>query len=330
MSQAPTPFTEPIISHSDVARFCSTHVNLKREDAADYRAQVNRLREKLDAFVKEHPDYGLIKMLLNGSLAKGLGLKTLNDIDVALYLDADSVPSDNDELLTWLAEKLREAYPQMAPEQIQPSTHCIQITFKGTGLKVDVAPVWAIDGDDDDHGYLLNRETGKRILTSIPRHLRFTRKRKERQPDHYAQVVRLIKWWVKQRKAADPAFRMKSFMVEMVVAHLADRGQDLSRYPSALQAVFRYMVQSMMKERVSFRDYYPASKLPGPTGSAIEVFDPVNPENNVSFDYTEDVRRVLVDAAEDASDAVSEAEFATTKARAVSCWQRILGPAFRG
>ena len=304
-------------------------MNLKQEDAADYRTQVNRLREKLDDFIKENPDYGLVKMLLNGSLAKGLALKVLNDIDVALYLDAEKVPDSNDELLNWLVAKLREAYPQMAPEQIQRTTHCVQITFKGTGLKVDVAPVWAL-GDADDHGYLLNKDTGERVLTSIPRHLQFTRERKKRQPEHYPQIVRLIKWWVKQKKAENAGFRMKSFMAEMVVAHLADRGQELSDYLAGLQAVFRYMVQSELRERIAFADYYRPSKLPGPTGAAIEVFDPVNADNNVCSDYTERDRQLLVETAADALDAIAEAQYATTKSRAVKCWQRVLGPSFRG
>ncbi|MAY74829.1 MAG: nucleotidyltransferase [Phycisphaerae bacterium] len=323
-------FTDQIIGHKDIASFAADHVNLKRDDAAEYRAQVNRLREKLQGFISEHPDLGLIKLLLNGSLAKGLALKTLNDIDVALYVDAERVPDSNDDLLDYLVDKLREAYPQKDPADIKRTTHCVQITFRGTGLTVDVAPVYAIKDDDDDHGYLINKDTGARVLTSIPRHLRFTRGRKDKQPDHYAQVVRLMKWWVRQRKLDDDEFRMKSFMSELVVAHLADAGQSLADYPSALSAVFVYLMKSRLKQRVAFADYYPASKLPGPTGAVIEVFDPVNCENNVAGDYSDQVRQRILENAEDALDAIAEARYATTKARAVECWQRVLGPSFRG
>ena len=34
------------------------------------------------------------------------------------------------------------------------------------------------------------------MLTSIPMHLEFIRKRKKAQPDDFAHVVRLVKWWV--------------------------------------------------------------------------------------------------------------------------------------
>ena len=87
------PLTAPHISHGDVASFATYSVNLKREDAKEYREQVNRLRVKIDKFIRENPDVGLEKMLLSGSLAKGTALKDINDIDVALYVDAKAAPN---------------------------------------------------------------------------------------------------------------------------------------------------------------------------------------------------------------------------------------------
>jgi|ERR1700735_2382361 len=81
-----SPFTAPKITHADIAAFADTCVNLKREDAKGYREQVNRLREKLDKYAADHSDYGLIKTLLSGGLAKGgTALKILNDVDIAFY-----------------------------------------------------------------------------------------------------------------------------------------------------------------------------------------------------------------------------------------------------
>ncbi len=65
-----TPFSAAQVSHSDIADFADETVNLKREDAEEYRDQVRRLREKLDKYAADHPEYGLIKTLLSGSLAK--------------------------------------------------------------------------------------------------------------------------------------------------------------------------------------------------------------------------------------------------------------------
>jgi tRNA nucleotidyltransferase (CCA-adding enzyme) len=318
----------PQIGHADIAAFVDESVNLKRDDVDDYREQVRRLREKLDKYASDHPDYGLIKTLLSGSLAKGTALKTLNDIDVAFYVDASKAPKGEPDLLEWLAARIREAYPQMKADQIKVNRHSVCIKYAVSGLSVDVVPV-QYKGDPDDRGYLFAFDGGDPVLTSIPLHLAFIRKRKAREAD-LAQVIRLVKWWVRQRKAANQSFRLKSFMVEMIVARLADDGVSLSDYPTALEMVFGYMVKSRLKARIAFTDYYATSKLPAPTGKPIEVFDPVNEKNNVAADYGEQERQLMVESAQEALEAISEARFATTRGRAIECWQDVLGSSFRG
>lgn len=71
----------PEISQSDLAGFCDERVNLKREHADAYREQINNLREHLDRYIEEHPDVGLVKMQLSGSLAKGTALSTIQDVE---------------------------------------------------------------------------------------------------------------------------------------------------------------------------------------------------------------------------------------------------------
>ena len=326
---AASPFSAAQIGHADIAAFADDHVNLKREDAMEYREQVGRLREKLDNYAGDHPDYGLIKTLLSGSLAKGTALKTLNDIDVAFYVKAEKTPKAEPDLLEWLAERLRDAYPQMKPDQIKRNNHSVCINYAVSGLSVDVVPVQYRD-DPDDRGYLFAFDGCEPVLTSIPLHLTFIRKRKGEQNTHFAQVIRLVKWWVALQRSKDEAFRLKSFMTEMIISHLADSGVSMADYPVALEKVFGYIVNSRLKMRISFTDYYPASKLPGPTGSAMEVFDPVNETNNVAAIYNDSQRQKIVSAAQDALEAISEARFATTRGRAIECWQDVLGPSFRG
>jgi tRNA nucleotidyltransferase (CCA-adding enzyme) len=329
MRKVEGPLAASPITHKDIADFAIESVNLNREDAEDYREQVRRLRDKLDRYAADHPGYGLIKTLLSGSLAKGTALKVLNDIDVAFYVKAEKTPSSEPDLLNWLAERLREAYPQMKPDQIKANRHSVCIKYAVSGLSVDVVPV-LYKGDSDDRGYLFAFDGGEPVLTSIPLHLAFIRKRKAQQKDHFAQVIRLVKWWVRLQKAKDEEFRLKSFMTEMIVSHLADSGISMADYTVALEKVFGYIVKSRLKTRISFTDYYPASKLPGPTGKAMEIFDPVNETNNVAAVYDDNHRQKIVSAAQEALEAMSEARFATTRGRAIECWQDILGPSFRG
>jgi tRNA nucleotidyltransferase (CCA-adding enzyme) len=317
------------IEHDDIAAFADASVNLPSEDAKSGRERVQRLRDRLERYINDHPDFSLVKMLHAGSVAKGTALRTLNDMDVAVYVRRAEAPSD-DELLDWLTERLREAYDGvLEPSQITPGHHCVTVSFKSEGgLDVDVVPVLYED-EPDDRGYLVAKDTGDKLLTSVSLHLDFVRTRKKANVD-YAQIVRLIKWWIRQQQIQDEEFKFKSFMVELIVAKLSDDGEDLSSYPDAFKAVFAYILRTGLRERIAFSDYYKSSALPASSGTPIEIYDPVTAQNNVAFRYTETQRGKIVAAADVAFSAILEADYATTRGRAVDCWQLVLGPKFRG
>ncbi len=321
---------DEFVSHSDLVAFADSSVNLKRDDAKEYREQVGRLRDKMEAFIKDHPNVGLRKMLLSGSLAKGTSLKTLNDIDVALYVTSPDAPTGEADLLVWLAEQLRKVYPNMKPEQISPGNHCVRISFRGSGLDVDVVPIYEIAGDLLDRGYLYASDSGKRVLTSISMHLEFIRKRKRKCETHYAQMIRFAKYWAAKRKIIiGDSFRCKSFLVELLMANRLDSGVNFSNYPDALEDFFAYIVSSSLSEQIAFSDYFETKEIPSRGQSAIEVLDPVNLDNSIVADYTQADRSKLVEQAEEALDAISEARHATTKGRAVECWKEVFGPTFK-
>lgn len=321
---------DEFVKHSDLVAFADRSVNLKREDAKEYREQVNRLRTKMEAFIKDNPNVGLRKMLLSGSLAKGTSLKTLNDIDVAIHVTTPDAPTGEADLLDWLVEQLRKVYPNMNADQISRGNHCVRISFRGSGLDVDVVPVYEIKDDPLERGYLYARDSGKRVLTSIPMHLDFIRKRKSSCATHYAQVIRFAKFWSAKRKIAmGDSFRCKSFLVELVMASRLDSGAVLSNYPDALEEFFAYIVQTRLSEQIAFTDYFKASEVPVRGQAAVEVLDPVNLDNSIVVDYSESDRDTLVDQAEGALDAISEARHATTKGRAVECWKEVFGPTFK-
>lgn len=312
------------IMHDDVARFATDRINLPAEIAKKHRHQVNLLRERLEAKIAEDPAFDLVKMLHAGSVAKGTALRTVNDLDVAMYVKAGNAPKADGRLIPWLAERLAEANPTMKPEQFELQTHCVTINFRGTGLNVDVVPV-LYEGDEDDCGWLVRKHTGERVLTSITLHLQFMRDRKQRYGDDYKQLIRIVKWWKREK-----GLRFKSFMIELLWARLAATGALLSDYPAALEDFFTYIVKSGLQERVFFTDHYAANKLPKGNTGVIEIFDPVNPTNNVAKNYGESDRQAIISAAHDALDALIEAKYATTKYEAVECWQDILGRGFKG
>jgi hypothetical protein len=315
------------VSHADIVRFADERVNLPRDKANIYRAQARGLREKLEGYLSEHPDFTLRKMMLSGSLAKGTALRSLNDIDVACYVSGAEAPSDVAKLLDYIAARLRKAFPNFSPEQVQPQTYSVTVSFRGTGLDVDVVPI-LYDGDPLWYGNLVSQDDGSFLRTSIPLHLDFAAKRRRCQEKHFAQVVRLAKFWAGRMKQERDGFRFKSFMIEMILAKLCDDGLPFDDYPEALQHFFTYLATSDLREHIAFSDYYHLSAVPT-SSDRVRITDPVNAQNNVARLYTPANADAIVDAAIDAGDAIDAALAAPNKNLTVGYWQKVFGPSFQ-
>lgn len=314
------------VNHSHIVKFAQEKVNLPKDAADKYRAQVRRLRDQLAIYLQDHPDFSLRKMQLSGSLAKGTALRSINDIDVACYISGIDESTNVPDLLDYLTEKLRKAFPNFGPDQVTQQTYSITVSFRGTGLDVDVVPI-LYDGNPQWYGNLVSQEDGSLLATSIPLHLEFTRKRKQKHEKDFSQVVRLVKFWARQRKKENRDFRFKSFKIEMILSHLSDSGVDFSDYPEALQAFFTYVITSRLSEKIIFSDYYGPSKV-GDFDDPIQIIDPVNPENNVGRLYDYSNVESIVEAAMDAGDAIDAAAAAITKERTLHYWRKVFGPSF--
>ncbi|RYE37334.1 MAG: nucleotidyltransferase, partial [Sphingobacteriales bacterium] len=315
------------VSHADLAQFGKDRVNLPKDSADEYRAQARRLMDKLDNYLDEHPTFTLKKMMLSGSLAKGTALRSLNDIDVACYISGAEAPKDIQELLNYLAERLRKAFPNFLPDQVQPQTYSVTVSFRGSGLDVDVVPILYY-GDPNWCGNLVSQDNGSFLETSIPRHLEFIRKRKKKHETDFAQVIRLAKFWVRYMKAEKSGFRFKSFMVELIMAKLSDSGTDFSDYPEALQSFFTYLAKSNLRELVSFSDYYSASQI-SIFSEPVKIIDPVNANNNTAKLYDTNQANAIAEAAMDAGDAIDAALAAPTKQETIYYWKKVFGPSFQ-
>jgi hypothetical protein len=230
-------------------------------------------------------------------------------------------------LLDYLAERLRKAFPNFSPDQVKPQTYSVTVSFRGTGLDVDVVPI-LYDGDPKWYGNLVSQDDGSFLKTSIPLHLEFAAKRKRAQEKHFAQVVRLVKFWARRMKQERDGFRFKSFMIEMILAKLCDDGLDFSDYPEALQHFFTYVARTEVRQQIVFSDYYPASSV-GTFPDTVQIIDPVNATNNVARLYTTTNADAIVDAALDAGDAIDAALAAPNKQLTVAYWQKVFGSSFQ-
>jgi hypothetical protein len=314
------------VSHAELAYFAKEKVNLQQDKANQYREQAKRLQNKLQNYVDANPNFELKRMITSGSLAKGTALKQLNDIDVGCYITGVTTSTDIPYLIGFLTEKLRKAFPNFKPEQVKPQTHSVSVSFRGTGLDVDIVPI-IYDGNKEWDGHLINRHDGSFLMTNIPKHLEFIRKRKSENKKHFSQVVRLAKFWAKRLKKEQEGFRFKSFMIELIFAKLADDGMNVSNYVEALQGFFTYLATSNIEELIAFTDYYQASALVH-YPDRVKMIDPVNPENNAAKLYSNSEANAIVEAALEAGDAIDAAIYATTKEKTVYYWQKVFGNSF--
>ncbi len=328
------------VTHAHLAAHADRKVNVAPKDAADRRRQVNHLRTRLEAHIAAHPDYDLVKLRASGSTAKRTAIRRRrgegSDADVAAYVRATSVGGTSAPeagLLDWLRDRCAEVYGATKDaEDFHVSDHAVAITMRGTGLKIDVAPV-LYEGEPDDRGHLITRQ-GDRVLTSVTLHLAFINTRKAAAGPGYAELIRLLKAWVRHAKSEDEDLRCKSFLLELVVAHLWDTGWNgealqVGDYPRAFEQVLGYVARTGLSDPIAFDDCYDPSETAGGS-DPVQVWDPVNPANNVARSYTDADRVRLIARANAALEDIAWAATAPTKGDANDAWRAVLGPGFEG
>ncbi|MFC4329168.1 CBASS oligonucleotide cyclase [Streptomyces andamanensis] len=328
---------ERYVDHRVLKAFAQSKVNVPAEEAKERRRQVNHLRERLEGYIAAHRDFDLVKLRASGSTAKYTAIRrksgTGSDADVAAYLRVGDPEVDVSTVLTWLEERCKEVYGNTkVAEDFKPSDHAVGITMRDSGLKIDVVPV-LYTGEPDDRGYLVT-SGGTKVLTSVTLHLRFIEKRKGEAGDGYRELIRLLKAWIRESKAVDPQLRCKSFLIELLVAHLWDVGWNgkplqVNDYPAAIEQVLAYIVRTGLKTPILFTDYYKANAVSA-TADPIQVWDPVNPENNVARGYSELDRLRLVNHAKTTLETLTMAAYAATKGEALDAWRELFGPTFPG
>lgn len=328
------------VDHRVLALHASEKVNVPSDEAAKRRIQVSHMRGRLEGHIAAHPDYDLVKLRAAGSTAKHTAIKRRwaegSDADVAAYVKAASVggvSAPEAGLLEWLRDRCQEVYGATKDaEDFVISDHAVGITLRGSGLKIDIAPV-LYEGESDDKGHLITRQ-GDRVLTSVTQHLAFIGTRKKAAGGGYAELIRLLKAWVREGKRNDEQLRCKSFLLELLVAHLWDKGWngqplEVNDYPRGFEQVMAYIVRTGLQEPIIFDDFYDPAEVHD-SSDAIRVWDPVSPGNNVARSYTPADQARLVAFTTAGLEEVSWAAQAPTKGEANDAWRTVLGPSFGG
>jgi len=309
------------LSNTEIRYYDNNVLRLPADKRKDYHAQVDRLVSELSKSLRNQNDIKITKVVKAGSFAKYTILRKTSedpvDVDVVFYI---SDRNANKETLASLGQLIYGAlikiYPNKAVEDFEIQRKAATVTFVGSGLGVDIVPVIE-DTTRAGYGWQFDIHDNTKIETCAPCQIKFVRDRKDADAD-FRTLVRLAKKW-RNRTELKP---LKSFAIELIMAHvLATYGKS-----GSIEKRFRdfllYIAQSELKEVITF----PENGIVFPTfDEPVVILDPVCNTNNVTSRISEEERRDIVAAADEAWEV---ANFASTEDD-IDIWKELFGPRFQ-
>jgi hypothetical protein len=309
-----------MLTNTELRFYDAEVLRLPKETRKTYHEQVDRLIAALSKSVGSRTSIKITKVVKAGSFAKFTILRKSADdpvdVDVVFYLSGEDKDAATFESLSnEIFDLLVDLYPQKSVEDFEIQKRAATVTFKGTGLSVDIVPVIAIP-EEPGFGWQFASD-GTKTKTCAPCQIGFVKTRKDADSD-FRTLVRLGKKW-KNYAEIKP---LKSFHVELIFAHL----QDTKGKPTSIQQRFLdfllFIAQTELRTAISFPE----------NGGAVDEFadpvviiDPVNGSNNTASRISEDERASIVAAATEAWEA---AHFASAESD-LAVWKELFGPKFK-
>jgi len=302
-------------------------IKLHRDDMGKYRNQIENLRDRLKAKIKDDTSTGMrvSRFLIAGSWKKHTILRPKGehsvDVDLVLFVEGDdTLKSDVNKLHDYVVQYLREIYPtkDVGDVEAEGKTKAIKIKFIGTGLEVDIVPV--VPDTPSTYVWQPERGGGGRFITSIDKQLGANIEWRK-QNASYTAIVRALKWW-RNRQQLKPG--LTSFTIELIAAYLDDTYGCETSIEEGLIRFFQF---------VSGRSF-PVIKFPLAINEVprftnpVFVADPTNNENNAASKMDNDAWKQVVEAANTAFEGLCIAQSSTTLSATTEEWTELFGPSF--
>lgn len=313
-----------MLTDDQINVFASKVLHLGPGKRKEYIGQVDYLIGRLKKKIDEDSSFAVKGFKKTGSLVKGTVLKPRGengvDADIAVFLDVSEAEKDHVNRLHEIIRKLLIAvYPTKKEEDFQIQPRTLGIHFHDSGLDVDLVPVIPIP-EEAGFGWQPSSMNGDPIKTNIQGQLDFIKSRKDADA-RFRTLVRLLKKWRNEQELD----KLLSFAIELILAHLYDRGGVSPSLESGLQRFFLYVAQSGLKEPISFPELGKVTKFPS---DPVVILDPVNIDNNVTMRLTVVERDEIASAAERAWSTIEAASWKDTKGDTLDLWKEVMGRSF--
>jgi tRNA nucleotidyltransferase (CCA-adding enzyme) len=294
-----------------------------RDKRDELLRQAKGLTEKLEKAIPESSPFKVVRFRRAGSLVKATALypraDTGIDADIAVYLDVSGA-SDWD--LATMHATLREiaisVYPTKSPDDFWQQPHTMGMEFRASGLKVDLVPLIAIEGDAEK-GWMVDSYGQRAHLSDIPAHIKFVRDL-ARADSRYRPLVRMVKRW---RNEAELNTAFGSFPIELILAQINADQDPATSLEEGLQRLFLYIAQWELKIPIlSGHGSTPDPKAP------VVILDPADGDNNVAAWVTDTQRAEIVGAAIAAWETLVLAARVGGKGETEGYWREVFGSDF--
>lgn len=308
------------LSNAQLKFYDSNVLRLSAAKRTEYHGQVDRLVSALSSRLKDQTDIKITKVVKAGSFAKYTILQKTNqdpvDVDVVFYISGKDVATESLQSLTQtIFDALIKLYPNKSVEHFEIQKKAATVNFVGSGLSVDIVPVIANDWKPG-YGWQYDIQDGSRVETCAPCQIKFVQNRKDKDPN-FRTLVRLGKRWSRQAEV-----KLKSFMVELVMAYLLDKHGASGSLEQRFRDFLLYIARSGLKEVIRF----PENDIILPSFSdPVVIIDPVNSSNNVGSRITEAERLEIVAAANESW----EAAYHASTSDDTEVWKEVFGPRFK-
>ncbi len=306
---------------AELGNYVSKKLALPGDERNEYRAQVNRLLEKLEEVLHDDGSYRIHKFRRAGSLEKGTSNRPRAgkpvDADVGVYFTVDD-PSTFDiaHLQRLIKKLLAAAYPQKSEEDFDDSgARTFGVVFRGTGLEIDLVPIVSLDADAN-YGFQFSR-AGDCVKTSVKVHLDHYRDHAGRDP-LLSPTLRMAKRWCYWQELEG----IQSFHLELLLTYLIDRDGAAATLEESLRRLFLFIARDLHRG-VAF-DGADVSGF----ADAVVIVDPANEENNVTARIEPGERDALVAVALAAYETVTWAQLLPGKIETVVRWKELFGDNF--
>ncbi len=299
----------------------SNALRLPQDKRTEYHEQVDRLVAELRKSLRGKTKIKITRVVKAGSFAKHTILRKtsedLVDVDLVIYVAGRSVDAETLlSLCDTIYELLIEIYPNKSVEDFEIQRKAATVSFARTGLSVDIVPVIE-DSSREGYGWQFDIHDGSRIQTCAPCQIQFVRDRKNIDGD-FRTLVRLAKRWRNYAELKP----LKSFIIELVMAHLLARDGAAGSIDERFRSFLLYLKQSGLKERIQFPENEPPF---GTFSDPVVILDPVYSRNNVAARITEQEREEIATRAHQDWE---QATFASVE-KDLEEWKQIFGPRFK-